>query len=172
LRTSRAGFVFSPLPPVPTISPRFACVLTAFALNLQQQFLRWDDIQSLRKKSGEGALVDPVFEKANSDLWAMKDSINGVLKPKMMKDILEENGMKTDKIPGDILQNKVADGLLNGLIGECPECENVSSMFWNGQKYICKVRSIDFLPPFFALLNLLTLKMTNSGVDAGWIQPL
>jgi hypothetical protein len=88
-----------------------------------------------------------------------------VLKPKMLKDILNENGINTEKVSPDILFNKVADGLLNGLIGECPECEGVSTMHWNSQKYICK----GWMPGGFSRCEFQSEINDPDGVVKRWL---
>jgi hypothetical protein len=60
------------------------------------------------------------------------------LKGPALKAILEANGMEVKKMTASRVLFKVADGMLFGLIGPCPECKSAGSLRYNSIEYFCK----------------------------------
>eukprot|EP01114_Cavostelium_apophysatum_P007265 TRINITY_DN1927_c0_g1_i1.p1 TRINITY_DN1927_c0_g1~~TRINITY_DN1927_c0_g1_i1.p1 ORF type:complete len:935 (-),score=347.88 TRINITY_DN1927_c0_g1_i1:64-2868(-) len=105
------------------------------------ELLRWDDQMKIRKDTKEdldNSEETKRLEKENRNLWELKDQLDGALKGPAMKAILEANGMQVDKMTPSRLLHKVADGMLFGYIGPCPECKNEGALRYYGKEYICK----------------------------------
>jgi len=105
------------------------------------EYLRWEDQIAIKKDLGEKIEKnedEKRREKETNDLWELKDQIDGSIKSKDLKTILEANGIEVAKMSPGRMIHKVADGMLFGRIGDCPECKNAGTLRYNGFDYACK----------------------------------
>jgi len=106
------------------------------------ELLRWKDQITLKKDFTKEAITDTEEDRKvqaeNEKLWAMKDLIDEHVPNKFLKSILEANGMEVTKVTPSRLIHKVADGMLYGYIGKCPDCGSEGTLRATGRDYICK----------------------------------
>lgn len=59
-------------------------------------------------------------EKENKQIWELKDKLEENVPNKILKTMLEANGMEVKKMTPARLLHKCADGMLFGVISNCP----------------------------------------------------
>eukprot|EP00727_Mastigamoeba_balamuthi_P006262 m51a1_g2255 putative polyADP-ribosyltransferase (945) ;mRNA; r:312365-315852 len=105
------------------------------------EYLRWDDQLQLKKKLKDKGAEDPATEERRkaeiTKLWDMKDELAEGVNAKLIKELVDANGMRTEKVSPHILLHVAADGLLWGKTGPCPECKG-PEVHYNTLEYKCK----------------------------------
>jgi len=105
------------------------------------EFLRWEDQAQVRALCGEPfpSHLDKAKVKKDLDaLWKVKDEVAANLKTKDLVTLVEANGYVVKKKNPASLQHKVADGLLNGMLGACPQCKKNACLAFDGAQYHCR----------------------------------
>jgi len=106
------------------------------------ELLRWEDQLKLKKDFTGDPITDTEEDKKakeeNEKLWKMKDLINEHIQNKYLKAILEANGLEVTRVTPSRLIHKVADGMIYGYLGKCPECGSEGTLRSTGRDYICK----------------------------------
>jgi len=94
--------------------------------------------KKLTKEKIETSDAEKQREKENIELWQLKDELDSQVANKHLKAILEANAIPVQKMTPARLIHKVADGMLWGVIGPCPECKNEGALRYTGFDFICK----------------------------------
>jgi len=105
------------------------------------ELLRWEDQLKIKEITGEKQEKtdeEKRREKENKEVWELKDQVNGEVPTKDLTAMLEANGMAVEKVTPARVIHKVADGMLYGVVGPCPECKTVGSLRYTGFDFVCK----------------------------------
>ena len=104
--------------------------------------LRWKDQLDLAEKTGE-KLDNKEAKEYNNKMYKVLDKLS--FNKTDITDLQKENGMIVGSKPDMPFWSwRVADGLIFGQIGECPECKT-QGLYYNGHQFICKVKKKSIL---------------------------
>eukprot|EP00727_Mastigamoeba_balamuthi_P006585 m51a1_g2547 hypothetical protein (922) ;mRNA; f:294859-298552 len=105
------------------------CVCVSSMLNLKGwEYLKWRDQESLRTRFGpkvpdSDAELMKRREDETTKVWRVRDLLGKHLTPHGVREMLEANSVRTEKLSNSLQLHMAADGLLWGKTGPCPECK-------------------------------------------------
>eukprot|EP00005_Dracoamoeba_jomungandri_P000909 CAMPEP_0174254406 /NCGR_PEP_ID=MMETSP0439-20130205/3732_1 /TAXON_ID=0 /ORGANISM="Stereomyxa ramosa, Strain Chinc5" /LENGTH=1042 /DNA_ID=CAMNT_0015335969 /DNA_START=19 /DNA_END=3144 /DNA_ORIENTATION=- len=94
------------------------------------------------EKSEDESSEDEKPDEYVTKLWDLIDKITSVCTTAQMKEALEKNEQRTKGGPGD-LARRIADGILNGRIPECPSCKK-GALRYGEAGYFCTQQATEW----------------------------